>query len=225
MLRKIYPSTALVTETSGKFHTDLTDASAMMFSEDNDYSSHAASGSNVKLITAYAGSTFLWRAWAGAVGGGEALGVDVFSGFDLTDGWTNSNATIVDANTFSTLVAYGCIQKTGVFTIRKIYKSSFAVTTSGGTVAIWDDGNGVKLIDAGVTNKYFTPVAYPRIINTAIATIDITTMTAEPLTDVPVTGLHLFKDRGLTTRGILTLGTTASINAATRVYVTEYKRY
>lgn len=149
-----------ITETSGKLHVDTT-ATAMFFSEDNDYAAYA--GSTVaKYLAAFYDSTgkLVASGYCGAVGGGHTEGAEINSG-TLTAGLLYV-ITATEVNHFGTGLIVG------------------SYFTSAGTETC-DANNKVKQI-----------------------------------TDVAATGLHLYTDKALTTRGILHSGA-GNVNAITTV--------
>ena len=224
MLIRLMPQHVLigsVTETSGHLHVDMTDASGQFFSADNDYSTYAPSGAVAEyLLEGWASGGLAFRSYAGAVGGGEALGADLLSGWNFTTWGMVGTVTIDDSDTFTT-TGIGGVCKEGFFTAGTIVK--LVGDTSQATMGWYNGVSAVApLIGSGDGTFYFTPSAgYPSALylrNPTTLTTDITSMTAQALTDVPVTGLHLFKDRALTTRGILTTGA-GSVNAITEVKI------
>lgn len=128
----------------------------------------------------------------GAIGTGETLGSDAFGTFDLTNGFTSSNATINDSNTFTTTAINGYVTKAIVQNGSGLYKGSFVASETTGVTSF---RNTVTTVIAdGDINKYYTALSgNVRIYNTVSgAVVDITTMMAQQVLTPSTGGATIF---------------------------------
>ncbi len=165
---------------------------ALVWLDAIDLSPYASTATNSFYLCLYDSSNRTLCAYAGAAGAGEALAADTVAGWNLTSGWANVNATINDANTFTTTFSNGHVSKT-YLTAETLYKFGFDSAQTGGTTQLTSSNvNNVYTTD-GTSPVYKT--AYDATIkilnNTGGIVVDVNTFTAEQVTAGPATGLDL----------------------------------
>ena len=133
----------------------------------------------------------------GAAGGGETLDANIFATLDLTTGWTTSNATINDANTFTPSASLGYVQKSSG-TLRKLYKYTYVASST----YLRDSGSLSTAVYTPSTGVYRTCMsATLRILgSTSGVPVDITTLSMQEVIDVAVTGAKIFQQAALTSQ-------------------------
>ncbi len=166
---------------------------ALVFLDGIDLSPYASTATASFYLCLYDSSNRALCAYAGAAGAGEGLGADALAGFDFTAPWTTSNASINDANTFTLTAANGFIFKTALLTIGKLYKVTFNSTQTAGTTTVTGTGGNPIFATDGDPANYRTAVNAVVVVKntTNLAVVDVPTMTFEPLTTGPATGLDL----------------------------------
>jgi hypothetical protein len=172
--------------------------------EADDYSMYAVSAAPAKYIAQFNGGTGSAWAYVGAVGGGESLDTNIFAGFDFTSGWTPVSATGVIANRFTTSSSGGVSSTAMKYAAGKIYKSTLAGSTDNGVVVLRDNTNDsvMATLGAGVLYRTGFGAGGTYVRNASGGTTTITTLSSEKMIDIPITGVTLFTDAALTTRGI-----------------------
>ena len=199
---------------------------AMFFSESLDFSQYKAVGATtgyyLKFVDSGGKAAF---AYGYTQGVGEALGADVLNPLNFTSVWTASDATINDANTFTTSAINGRVQHNSLTEIGRIYKSSMGISVSAGTSDIYMIGPPNLYFAANTTtgyaNKYGTALTAIFIINNDVAgaVVDINSASLTPLTSVPSTGLNLVSARDGSTRNMESVETGFLPNSITTVYI------
>lgn len=156
-------------------------------------------------VNVHYGTTLL-RGYTGsaAVGTGETLGANLLNALDLTDGWTQANAKVVDADTFNTTVGNGYVLKT-LTSYGKLYKASLTGNATGGTLMMQNAGGvdvGVYVV-AGAGTAYRT-AASPNILlrNDSIATNDITAANLQAVTAPSVNGCLLYNSAAMSVQSL-----------------------
>jgi len=125
----------------------------------------------------------------GAVGTGETLDSNIYASLNLASGWTTTNATVIDADSFSVTAGGGYVRLNDKFTVGALYKGSFAATSSSGSATLSALG-AEPIIASGVSNLYRTAGnIHSRIANSAIATVDITTLDVRKVLTPSATGI------------------------------------
>ena len=202
--------------TSGTLHIATKDGEAMFFHDlldftsldGVDYSGTDAGSTPYRFVfTDAAGKQA--SAYGGAAGGGEALGADVLSGWELTSGWLpGANAEIIDTDTYRTTAAYSNVYKNaGAFPdVGAICKFSFSLTPSTGSYRVLNLATSLIYCIGDIVGGYKTVSGDTgiKLQNIAAGTIttDIGTMITQQLIDIPATGLHLMSAKNGTTRNM-----------------------
>lgn len=195
--------------TPADFHIATRDGEAMFFHDSIDFSPYAGTdaGNTPYKFVLTDGAGKKAEAWGGAIGGGETLGADLFSGWDFTDGsWsTYPNATIVDSDTFTSTDGVGTGVFKGVFDYDRIVKLSIASQIE----CIPHLGNAVprtaltpNSTSYGTMSESYHKNNYLYLRVSSTTTIDVTNLEAWHLTDIPPTGLHLMSSMDGTTRNM-----------------------
>ena len=124
----------------------------------------------------------------------QSRGDDLLAGWDFTSGWTTSNATINDADTFTIDVSAGYIRKSAIITIGKRYRMTIAGTAAGGITNFYVIG-GTVIAKQNITGTFdesfdFTATGATWIDLKAIGTgqIDITKLELYPVTLMDLSG-------------------------------------
>jgi hypothetical protein len=134
--------------------------------------------------------------------GGESAVTDILAGWDLTSGWTGTNANISDTNTFVTTSAGGYVQRNvGPYTAGYLIKVTFDSTQSAGTTT-FRHSSVYPIASDGDTNKYYTTsTTGARITNSNTGvTVDVNTLTTYRVTDLATTGAKIYSTSALTTQ-------------------------
>jgi len=149
---------------------------------DNANESVTALADGNHSIEIYDSSNRMLKGVLKAAGTSEGLGDDVFTPLDFTNApnWGTINATVNDADTFTTTDANGRVYTNSVATtlaIGALYKSSFSANETTGTSSL---SNVFSVID-GSSNVYNTSVStILRIGNTTnSAVVDVTTLSVQ----------------------------------------------
>ena len=135
-----------------------------------------------------------------AAGTGETYN-DVLAGWDFTSGWINySNATINDANTFTTTSAGGII-KNDVFTELACYRANFTANASSDSVRLigysislgTGAGSGLSVTQPVVNFYNTTAPSFTSCLlrNNAAATTDVTSLKVEQVLTPSATGVTI----------------------------------
>lgn len=137
--------------------------------------------------------------WIGAAGG-ETLGANIFSPLDLTSGWVVSNAAVIDVDSFSVSANYGYVSKATVYNGGKLYKINYTAAPSAGSTYIRDQGSGDTIVNSPASNIYRTAqstIAW-LVGSTSGATIDVTALSVQHVSDVAVTGAKIYNSAAKT---------------------------
>lgn len=211
--------------TSGDLHIATRDGEAMFFHDSIDFSAYAGTdGGSTPYRFVFTDSAGLTAtAYGGAAGGGEALGADIFSGWDFTSGWAANKCTINDSNTFTLIASTGYVYDSDAVVANRLYKATaFEATVSAGSAALRGPASKPIYCSAGRTG-YGTPVnTQVNIYNLSGdvgAITDVTALEMKPLTDVPATGLHLMSTKNGTTRNMASVETGFDPNAIVGVKI------
>ena len=90
------------------------------------------------------------------VDGVQTLGSDLLDGWDFTSGWTESTATILDADSFITTAGFGYIQKSSVMPEGKVVKVVVNATASSGEIRVlWGDLGNIIAAGASINGTYY----------------------------------------------------------------------
>jgi len=174
------------------------DGGEFLWLPDTDLSQYSSHTPRYKVVVYDVTNDKYLIGYAGAAGGGEALGGDLLAGWNLTVGWTESAAIINDADTFTTLGAGAIYKNANVLSAKELYKISTVGASTASTVNWYAMyyGVGIYLISSGVTGSdYHTGLAnYTKLYikNMSAGVTDITSMTLKRVTDCATTGLHIY---------------------------------
>lgn len=175
----------------------------------------------------YRGSALI-RAIVGAVGDGEDL-TDTLSGWDLTSGFTATDATIIDANSFSTAGAGAGVYKTAATIVAYgLYKVSYNVSSTATFQWRFRSSDGLTLYPTSGTianGAYVTATvgssSYLR--HNSAGQTDITSMANERVTGPSTSGALLFNSSALSTQSVL-VNTFAAANYNQSAYTVIISR-
>lgn len=155
------------------------------------------------LVEIYDASGRMLRGYLAAVGDGEDLGADIFTGWDFTSGWVSSSGAgaIVDANTVKVIGTVSVdIYKLGILPALGLCKMSVVAVPEQGTYAITDSGALYLYNTGNCTDKYFTPRATSwRLANTGSATdkvFDVTSQVVQQVLSPSATGATIVSAKG-----------------------------
>jgi len=200
------------------------DGTAFVDTADATLAAALAANAGKYLIITDASGRYL-KGWIKAAGTGETLGADVLAGFDFTSGWGTTDAAIVDANTFNATSEYGFVYKLNVFTQGSLYKGSFDAVNSAGVSEVRQSG-GARLLADGETGSYYNAAAVSRTIlirSNAISTVDVATLTLEPVLTPSTDGCTIVSTKGGTTYNFESKDASFTYNATSYTY-TIYDR-
>jgi hypothetical protein len=200
------------------------DGTAFVDTADATLAAALAANAGKYLVITDASGRYL-KGWIKAAGTGETLGADVLAGFDFTSGWGTTDAAIVDANTFNATSEYGFVYKLNVFTQGSLYKGSFDAVNSAGVSEVRQSG-GARLLADGETGSYSNAAAVSRTIlirSNAISTVDVATLTLEPVLTPSTDGCTIVSTKGGTTYNFESKDASFTYNAASYTY-TIYDR-
>lgn len=147
--------------------------------------------------------------FTGSVGGGLALGDDILDGLDLTSGWTPTDASISDSDTFVSSANNGRVFKNVGLGNNVVHQIVADVDASSGTWDIYVYSNTPEYGTPSIVTEdgtfYFAADAnMDGIIRVRAAqsgvTVDINTLTIKQVTEPPATGLLIVSTRGGSTR-------------------------
>jgi hypothetical protein len=232
----------------GTFHIATRDGEAMFFHDSIDFSSYAGTdeGDTPYRFVFTDEDGKIAEAWSGAAGGGEAFGSEKVTNGDFSawtdptvpDGWSKtgthnaSNYVAEDANGMR-LVSDGTfvgIEDTNILVGGSLYKAVFyvfSVTSSGGFIDIGTAAplTGIAFLSSGNYTGYRTPilptetVRIRRLRHYDINDFVLSSLSVKPLTDVPITGLHLMSAKNGTTRNMAKVDTGFNPNAIIKVQI------
>jgi len=195
----------VVPVTSGTLKIVTLNGKTMFFHNSIDFSQYAGwdGGYTPYLFSFTDAAGKVATAYSGSRGGGEAYNTDALLNWDFTDGWSPFNSSILDSDSFSVSVGGGNITKSTILTIGLLYKINYAGVVSTGSSDLRNDATitGVNL-NGGAAHWTATSVGVRLRANTLGAIVDVTTLEALPLTDIPSTGLHLVSAKNGTTRNM-----------------------
>jgi hypothetical protein len=159
--------------------------------------------------------------YLGGPGAGETPGTDILNGWNLTSGWTikETSLTVSDSNTFVTLKNTAYIEFNAGLTPGTLYKSQLLADGVPTATSLTDAGFQHILaygdnIARYVTSRTDLSNLYLRNTAGTSTTVNITSMSMQPVTDCPATGLRCFSDITCDTRGWVS-DTGIDLNAAT----------
>lgn len=202
---------------SGTAHIATADGETMCFHDTIDLSDLAGTDCLLRATDA-AGKIF--EAYVDTVGGGEALGSDLLSGWDFTSGWTATNASIDSANSFTTTSDYGYIKKNVDinYQLGSLYKRSFDASETGGRTWLRVFDSLYMISDTYKTKPLSGTNNYTRIYNIDSGeTSTINSMNIKKVTDVPATGLLLVSESGGATRNASYIETGFNPNTVVKI--------
>lgn len=222
------------TITSGDLHIATKDGEAMFFHDSIDFSSYAGTDGGSTpyrlVFTDSAGKVAV--AYGGAAGGGEALGAELFTEWIQRPGYEPDISCVIDGDAlaFESSYRYDARIYAVIDAIKdRIYKISLGscVLHSGGFYKeSFGLSSGQVLADYPVLfvegEYYKTPIldcSYFFIRAVASINMSLGGLGVNPLTDVPVTGLHLMSAKNGTTRNMTSVETGFNPNAVTGVKI------
>jgi len=236
---------------SGTLHIATVDGGAMFFHDSIDFSSYAGNDtdSTKYLFVFYDSTGKSAQAYAGAVGGGEALGDELVTNGDMETGdpptgWNVRNLSTLSSvadertggsgsasiNIYAGSDMYGgAIQTPAVTSGILYYLSAWGKNVDGGNgylVIGQTSGGNINILINSVSwtqkTKYYTAINF-EYIGCVVGTLGKNTrlddISFKALTDVPATGLHLLSTKNGSTRNMKSVESGFDANAITRVNI------
>jgi hypothetical protein len=219
---------------SGTLHIATVDGGAMFFHDSIDFSSYAGNDTDSTLYLGvfYDNAGLSAKAFfGGAVGGGEALGAE------LITGWTNSpslpydtltvNVNGHDIDSIINTTTYGIGYTNQNASAGQLHKIVADITLNSGTaprLRAGSSGSVSTYIKDGLTDGtyYYTFVNTENQIhlsNQGTATNFSLLISQKQITDVPATGLHLLSSKNGSTRNMFSVESGFNPNSVTRINI------
>lgn len=172
-----------------------------------------------KQVKIYDASSRYLLGWVKAAGSSEGLGSDAMASFDFTSGWSTSNATVNDSNTYTTTANNGSIYK-AVLTYLMLYKITFDSTqTAGNSYFSIPSAPGVLDGQSDVYKTWTHSLGRVMFYNTVSGAVtDVNTITVYPVTAPSSSGVTIVNTQGGSTYNWLSKDANFTYNAASYTY-------